>query len=190
MIYGYARVSTKDQETNGYSLEAQEKVLLAEGCNKIYKDSFTGSKSDRPKFKKILSVLTSGDTLVVTKLDRFARSVIDGARIAQDLIERGVKINILNMGYLDNTPASKLTRTIFFAFAEFEREMIIERTQAGKAIAREKQGFYEGRPPKYTDHQINSALDLLKNNSYNEVERMTKISKSTLTRAMRKRKNK
>jgi len=190
MIYGYARVSTKEQETKGYSLKDQEKDLISERCIKIYKDGFTGIKTDRPQFKKLLSVLNAGDTLVVTKLDRFARSVIDGTKIVQDLIEKDVKINILNMGYLDNTPASKLTRTIFFAFAEFEREMIIERTQAGKAIAKEKQGFCEGRPPKYTDHQINSALDLLKNNSYTEVERMTKISKSTLTRAMRKRKNK
>jgi len=76
MIYGYARVSTKEQETKGYGLKDQEKDLISEGCIKIYKDGFTGIKTDRPQFKKLLSVLNASDTLVVTKLDRFARSVI------------------------------------------------------------------------------------------------------------------
>lgn len=163
-----------------------ENVYL--NCIEIYKDGFTGTKLSRPEFSKLLSKLTSGDILVVTKLDRFARSAIDGARIVHDLLEKGIKVHILNMGYLDNTPASKLTRTMFFAFAEFERDMIIERTQSGKAIAKEKPGFQEGRPREYTAHQMDYALNLLKDHSYTEVERMTQISKSTLTRAMREMK--
>ncbi len=91
-----------------------------------------------------------------------------------------------NVGVMDNTPASKLIRNIFFAFAEFERDMIVERTQEGKAIARTKDGFKEGRPKRYTDTQINMALEILENHSYAEVEKMTKISKSTLIRAVKK----
>jgi len=90
---------------------------------------------------------------------------------------------------MDNTSSSKLIRNIFFSFAEFERDMIVERTQEGKAIAKTKEGFKEGRPKKFTPTQINYALDLIEQgNSYTEVERMTRISKATLVRAMKKRK--
>lgn len=109
-----------------------------------------------------------------------------GSELITELIEKGIRVHILNIGVMDNTPASKLIRNIFFAFAEFERDMIVERTQEGKSIARSKNGFREGRPKSYTDTQINMALDLLKEHSYTEVEKMTKISKSTLIRAMRK----
>ncbi|MGF7057199.1 recombinase family protein [Brassicibacter mesophilus] len=188
MIYGYARVSTFGQLKDGNSLEHQVELLHQAGATEIYKEGYTGTKANRPEFDKLLGKLESGDMLVVTKLDRFARSTIHGATIVQELIDRGVKVNILNMGILDNTPASKLMRNIFFAFAEYERDMIVERTQEGKAIAKTKAGFKEGRPKRYTDEQINHALDLLKEHSYTEVEKMTKISKSTLTREMRKRK--
>ena len=185
MIYGYARVSTKGQAVNGNSLEEQEQKLREHGATKIYIDSFTGTKADRPQFNELLSVLKNGDMLLVTKLDRFARSFVDGARIVQELIDDGVKIHILNVGIMDNTPASKLIRHIFFAFSEFERDMIVERTQEGKAIAKTKVGFKEGRPKKYTDEQLKHALELLERYSYKEVEKKTRISKSTLIRAKR-----
>ena len=86
---------------------------------------------------------------------------------------------------MDNTPSSKLIRNVFFAFAEFERDMIIERTTEGKAIAKQNPDFREGRPKKYSKKQIQHALELLKNNSYKQVEDMTGISKSTLIRAKR-----
>jgi len=186
MICGYARVSTKGQETNGNSLDSQVSLLKSNGCEMIVEESFTGSTSERPKFTELLNKLKSGDVLVVTKLDRFARSTIQGCTVVQELIERGVKVNILNMGILDNTPSSTLIRTIFFAFAQFERDMIVERTQEGKAIAKTKEGYKEGRPRAYTDKQLDMAMDLLKEHSYTEVEKMTKISKSTLVRAVRK----
>lgn len=125
---------------------------------------------------------------MVSKLDRFARSTIHGATIVQQLIDKGIRVNILNMGILDNTPSSRLMRNIFFAFAEYERDMIVERTQEGKAIAKTKAGYKEGRPKEYTQTQIDMALDLLGQYSYTQVEKMTKISKSTLTREQRKRK--
>lgn len=83
----------------------------------------------------------------MTKLDRVARSTIHGAQLVEELLSRGVIVNILNMGIMDNTPSSRLIRNIFFAFAEFERDMIVERTSEGKEIARQKEGYREGRPP-------------------------------------------
>lgn len=186
MIYGYARVSTKGQAADGNSLEVQRKLLKENGAEVIFEDSFTGTKTDRPEFKRLLDYIKEGDTLIVTKLDRFARSMTQGSQLVTELINRGVRINILNIGIMDNTPASKLIRNIFFSFAEFERDMIVERTQEGKAIAKTKAGFTEGRPKKYTEKQIKHALSLLAINggdkSYNEVVEITGISKSTLIR--------
>lgn len=191
MIYGYARVSTKGQAKDGNSLESQIEVLKDNGAVEIYSDSFTGTKADRPEFSKLLQKLESGDTLIVTKLDRFARSMSQGSELVNDLLNRGIKVNILNIGVMDNTPASKLIRNIFFSFAEFERDMIIERTQEGKAIAKQKDGFKEGRPKKYTVKQLENALSMLSINggqySYKEVEEITNISKSTLIREVKKR---
>lgn len=191
MIYGYARVSTKGQAKDGNSLESQIELLKYNGAEKIYSDSFTGAKTDRPEFNKLLKELKLGDTLIVTKLDRFARSMTQGSKLVNNLIERGIKINILNIGVMDNTPASKLIRNIFFSFAEFERDMIIERTQEGKAIAKTKEGFKEGRPKKYTVKQLDNALSMLTVNggdrSYNEVAELLGISKSTLIRENNRR---
>lgn len=191
MIYGYARVSTKGQAKDGNSLESQTEILRENGAVKIYSDSFTGTKTDRPEFNKLLEVLKPDDTLMVTKLDRFARSMTQGSELVNELIQRGIKVNILNIGMMDNTPASKLIRNIFFSFAEFERDMIVERTQEGKAIAKTKEGFKEGRPKKFTKKQLDHALSILTVNggdkSYKEVERLIGISKSTLIREMKNR---
>ena len=187
MIYGYARVSTKGQAKDGNSLEAQEKVLKEAGAAKIYTDAFTGTKTDRPEFDKLISEIQEGDTLVVTKLDRFARSMSQGSELVSELINKGIKVYILNIGVMDNTPASKLIRNVFFAFAEFERDMIVERTMEGKAIAKQNPDFREGRPKKYSRKQIEHALELLDSNSYKQVEDLTGISKSTLIRAKKKR---
>ena len=187
MIYGYARVSTKGQAKDGNSLEAQEKALREAGANEIYVDAFTGTKTDRPEFDKLMNKIQKGDTLIGTKLDRFARRMSQGSELVSDLIERGIKVYILNIGVMDNTPSSKLIRNVFFAFAEFERDMIVERTMEGKTIAKQNPDFREGRPKKYSRKQIEHALELLDNNSYKQVEDLTGISKSTLIRAKKKR---
>lgn len=192
MIYGYARVSTAGQSKEGNSLEQQEKLLIENGATMIYKEAYTGTKTDRPSLKKLLNALEAGDTLIVTKLDRVARSSLEGSKLVNDLISRDIKINILNIGVMDNTPSSKLIRNIFFSFAEFERDMIVERTQEGKAIARQKEGFKEGRPKAYTKKQLDHALSLLTifggNMSYNEVAEITGISRATLIRERNRRK--
>lgn len=182
-IYGYARVSTAGQD-----LEAQIQSLEKNGATIIYQEKFTGIKTDRPQLNELLSVLGEGDTLMVTKLDRIARSSTQGSELVKELLSKGIKVHILNMGLMDNTPASKLIRNIFFAFAEFERDMIVERTQEGKAIARQNPNYREGRKPTYTKKQLDHALGLLKNHSYNQVVDLTGISKSTLIREVKKRK--
>lgn len=146
MIYGYARVSTKGQK-DGNSLEAQERALLERGCDKVLREAYTGTTTNRPVLSELLEILQSGDVLMVTKLDRLSRSASSGAKLVQELHDRGVIIEILNMGRADNTPMGKLMITMLFAFAEFERDSIVERTTEGKAIARQKEGYREGRPP-------------------------------------------
>lgn len=185
MIYGYARVSTKGQVKDGNSLEAQEIKLRSHGAQIIVSDVFTGTKSDRPNLTALLDKLKEHDTLIVTKLDRIARSLLQGSELVDDLISRGVTVNILNIGMMDNSATNKLTRNIFFAFAEFERDMIVERTQEGKAIAKLDPSFKEGRPKTYGSKQISHALSLLETKTYKQVEALTGISKSTLIRAKR-----
>ena len=183
MIYGYARVSTKGQAKGGNSLESQEITLRNAGAEKIYMDAFTGTKSSRPELDKLLKTVQDGDTLIVTKLDRIARSATQGIELIQSLLDRGVVVHVLNMGLMDNTPTGKLIRNVMLAFAEFERDMIVERTGEGKAIAKQRSDFREGRPKKYSQVQIEHALSLLEYNSYKQVEQITGISKSTLLRA-------
>lgn len=145
MNYGYARVSSKGQDKYGNGLEVQEKQLRENGAEVIYYESYTGTKKSRPELNKLMSVLKDGDTLVVTKLDRIARSTRDGLDIIEELLNKGVIINILNMGKFDNSPTGKLMRTVFFAFAEFERDMIVQRTAEGKEVCKENPNWREGR---------------------------------------------
>lgn len=124
--------------------------------------------------------------MIVTKLDRLARTAVDGGAIVRDLHERGVTINILNMGVADDTPMGKLMVTMLLSFAEFERDLIHERTQSSRAAARANGVRVDGRPPKYSREQCRHAMALLEQgNSYTQVERMTGISRSTLVRERR-----
>lgn len=159
MIYGYARVSTLGQKRDGNSIEGQKEELASAGCERIYSDSFTGTKMERPAFMELLGVLKSGDRLVVTKLDRFARTTAGGIETIRGLMKRGVSVHILNMGLIDDTPTGRLMVTMLLAFAEFERDMIVERTASGKAIAREnKPDYREGRKKKEVDESLLSEL--------------------------------
>lgn len=183
MIYGYARVSTKGQAKDGNSLEVQERTLKEHGAKIIYTDSFTGTRMERPELNKLLNVIKEGDTLVVTKLDRFARSVSQASDLITGLIDRGIRVDVCNLGVLDNSSMSTLMRNILLSFAQFERDMIVERTQEGKAIARLRDDYREGRPKKFSKSQISHAIELLNTYSYRQVETMTGISKSTLIRS-------
>lgn len=189
MKYGYARVSSIVQ-LKGNSLEEQTRELLDAGVKgeNIILEQCSGKSAERPKFKGLLAKLAPGDELVCCKLDRFARNAEDGLRIVRELSEHKVTVNILNIGRIDGKATGQFLLTIMLAFAEFERTMILERTAAGKAIAKTKAGYREGRPP-VNPLVIEHALELLQTHSYNEVCAMTNVSKSTLQRYAKKRRD-
>lgn len=178
MKYGYARVSTIGQD-----LTAQIEALKKEGCEVIIEEKFTGTTTSRPQFESLLERLIEGDTLVVTKLDRLARNTKEGIEVVETLFQKSARVHVLNVGLLEDTTMGRFFLQTMLAVAEMERNLIIERTQEGKAIAKQSPDFKEGRPPKYSRKQIAHALSLLDNHSYTQVEDMTGISKSTLVRA-------
>ncbi len=188
MIYGYARVSTNSQARDGNSLEAQVSALRDAGAMEIFSDVFSGIKNARPELDKLMKIIQSGDTLIITKLDRIARSLIQGIQLIESLNKMGVILDVLNMGIIDDSPTGKLIRNIMLSFSEFERDMIIQRTQEGKAIARQNANYREGRPRKFSKVQIDHAMGLLQHNSYKQVAAMTGISRATLVRARAKQK--
>ena len=188
MKYGYVRVSSPGQARDGNSLEGQEKALRENGAEKIYKDVFTGTEIGRPAFKELLEVVKEGDTIIATKLDRVSRSASQGIALVDELLAKGVTLHILNMGPMNDTPTGKLIRNIMFSFAEFERDMIVERMNEGKAIAKANNPNYrEGRKRKFTPKQLEHAMEMLESNSYKEVASLTGISKSTLIREHKRR---
>lgn len=146
MIYGYARVSTHGQAKDGNSLEDQTNSILSRyPTAEIFPEAYSGAK-ERPIFTDLINRLQTGDILVVTKLDRFCRATKEGLCYIDCLMEKGVSIHILNMGLIEDTPMGRLIVTNLLAFAEFERAMILERTSGGKAIAKAKPNYKEGRP--------------------------------------------
>ena len=185
MKFAYARVSTRKQSREGNGLEEQIAQLKIAGYDELVVEEFTASTTKRPKLDALIQRLQQGDTIIVTKLDRFARTTAEGSKLISDLLQRGVAVHILNMGLIDNTPTGKLITHILLAFAEYERDMIIERTQAGKEIARSKDGFRDGRPP-IDQKRKDFAVDLILNQhkTYREVVELTGLSKSTLIRAV------
>ena len=148
MKYGYGRVSSAGQQLEGNSLPEQERKLREAGAEEVLWECFTGTTVERPLFSELINKLESGDTLYVTKLDRFARAS-DAGKLIEELINRGVTVNILNFGIANNTPTGKLMVNIIFSFAQYERDMIWERTQEGKMAAKAKNPDYkEGRKTK------------------------------------------
>lgn len=160
MRYGYARVSTRGQAKDGNSLDEQRVMLKNAGCSEIVMETYTGTKMGRPKFTELCEKLVEGDILVVSKLDRFARTAREGLEVVENLMKRGISVHILNMGLVEDTAMGQMLLTVLLAFAEFERNMIVERTTAGKEYKREHDPEYkEGRKPLEYDAEI--FLDLL-----------------------------
>ena len=175
IVYGYCRVSTKNQTDNNSLYQQQQEILNKYNDAKIIKETYTGTTTNRPKFEKIISSLKKGDLLVATKLDRLARSTSEGIQLIEGLFAKEVSVHILNIGLLENTSMGKFFLTTLLA--------VIERTQLGKEFAKKKKDFKDGRPKKYSNQQIQYALGLLNSKPYREVVKMTGISKSTLIRA-------
>ncbi|WP_051635143.1 recombinase family protein [Selenomonas sp. ND2010] len=189
MRYGYARVSTRGQ-VKGNSLAEQRQQLMDIGCDEVIEEQYTGATTERPQLEALLTRLKAGDTLMVNKLDRLARSTMEGAILIRKLTDKGIRVNILNMGEVDERPQGRLMLHTLLAFAEFERDMIVERTQAGKAIARTRAGVREGHP-SIDKVRKDAAVDMVLNGgkTYKEAAEAVGISKSTLIRALRAKKS-
>lgn len=182
-IYGYARVSTAQQD---YATQIED--LKRAGATKIFKDKYTGTTADRPEFDKLMAKIKNGDTLIVTKLDRLARNTQDALNIVKKMNAEGVILWVLNIGTIDNSPSGRLIFTVFSAFAEFERDLIISRTQEGKAWAKANNpNFHDGMPRKYDQEQINFAWKLHTQDhmSYSEISKKLGMSKATIYRRFR-----
>lgn len=178
MLVGYARVSTTDQ-----NLDGQQDALTEAGCERIFTDTASGSRTDRPGLKSAMDMLRSGDVLVVWKLDRVGRSLPHLVQLVSELQEREVGFRVLS-GEIDTTSAQgRLVFHLFAALAEFERELIRERTIAGLEAARAR-GRRGGRPPKMTPAKLRMAMTLMadRRNSAAQVAEQLQVCRSTLYR--------
>lgn len=165
MFVGYARVSTLDQNR-----VLQIDALDAAGCERVFTEKVSGANRDRPELKAALDYIREGDTLVVWKLDRLARSTRQLIETAEDLEKRGIGLKVLDQGVIDTTtPHGRLFYEIAGAFAQFERSLIRERTRAGLAAAR-AQGRVGGRPPALGPSEIRKAKAMLADPKISVVE--------------------
>src|ERR671934_575460 len=176
--YGYARVST-----NGQDLGSQETELLAAGCAKVFKEKVSGAKTDRAELAKALRRLEPGDVLVVTRLDRLARSTRDLLNIVAAIAERETGFRSLKDSWADTTtPHGRLMLTVLGGLAEFERELIRARTGDGRLRAQAR-GVKFGRPSALTAHQRAEALQRLANgDAQADVARTFNVSQATISR--------
>jgi DNA invertase Pin-like site-specific DNA recombinase len=157
MKIGYGRVSKLDQNP-----QAQRDALTAAGCDLMFIEQISSRKKDRPQWQAANFHLRAGDTLVVWKLDRLARSTLELAQVAEDFKARGVHLSVITQGVDTSSPTGKLLYDILAGVAEFERALIAERTAAGLAAARER-GRIGGRPAALNDEQRAMAETMLKN---------------------------
>jgi DNA invertase Pin-like site-specific DNA recombinase len=157
MLIGYARVSTQDQ-----NLDLQVDALIKAGCQKIFDDKISGSRSERAGLAKALEMLRDGDTLVVWKLDRLGRSVKNLVDLVGDLQNQGIQFKSLTDAIDTSTPSGRFFFHVMASLAEMERELTVERTRAGLEVARQL-GRKGGRSRKMTDSKIESAKKLLAN---------------------------
>jgi DNA invertase Pin-like site-specific DNA recombinase len=176
--YGYARVSTRDQD-----LATQDAELMAAGCAKVFKEKASGAKTDRPELAKVIRRLESGDVLVVTRLDRLARSTRDLLNVLDEISKRGAGFRSLKDNWADTTtPHGKLMLTVLGGLAEFERSLIAARTGEGRKRAQER-GVRFGRPRKLTAHQRQEALQrIAAGETQADIARLLNVSPPTISR--------
>ena len=185
MLIGYARVSTHEQ-----NLDLQKDALEKAGCERVYVEQMSGSSSNRPELKRIMDTLREGDTLVVWRLDRLGRSLKHLIELITELEERKVGFKSLMESIDTNTSGGKLIFHIFGALAEFECNLIRERTNAGLSAARAR-GRKGGRRPVLDDKQKEVAIKLYneKNHTIKEICRIMGVTKPTLYSYIRKAKS-
>lgn len=180
MLIGYARVSTEDQD-----LSLQRAALKAAGCERTYEEKVSGANRSRPELARMLEQIRADDVVVVSRLDRLARSTRDLLEIAEELKQAGAGLRSLHEPWADTTlAAGRMVLTVFAGIAEFERELIHERTRSGRVAAKNR-GVRFGRPAKLADDQINLARRLIgEGRAASEVAKLLKVHRATLYRAM------
>lgn len=182
MLLGYARVSTDEQDTR-----LQRDALTRAGCERIYEEKASGAKENRPELTKLFDHARKGDVIIVWKLDRLARSLTQLITTATLLRDRGVELRSLTEQIDTTSPSGKLTFHLFAALAEFERDLIRQRVNAGLKAARAR-GRLGGRKPKLTESDIEKARVLLASGKYSmgKVAEELQVSYTTLWRAVGK----
>jgi DNA invertase Pin-like site-specific DNA recombinase len=172
-VFGYARVST-----DGQTLASQDAELMAAGCAKVYQEKVSGARTDRVELGKLMRRIEAGDMLIVTRLDRLARSTRDLLNILHQLAEQGAKFKSLHDPWCDtSTPQGELLVTILAGFATFERHLIKARTDDGRKRAK------DGRPRKLDQHQRQEAMErLAKGESLVDVARTYGVAPTTIGR--------
>lgn len=179
---GYGRISTSDQNAS-----SQQDALISAKVDKVFVDTFTGTKASRPELDKLREQLRSGDTLVITRLDRLGRSAKDLLTIVGELETLGVQLEVLEQSIDTSTPEGKLFFTMVAAFAEFERELMRSRTMDGLAAARAR-GRFGGRKPKLSEKQIEKAKNLYSDGTnVQDIARILGVSRPTVYRALETR---
>ena len=175
---GYARVST-----SGQTLDAQLEQLGGAGCARVFRETMSGARSDRPQLTAALKALEAGDTLIITRLDRLARSTRDLLDIVHTIETKGATLKALTESWADTTtPTGKLILTVLGGLAEFERTLIADRTAEGRDRAR-KAGKRLGRPFKLTTYQRQAVLDMRAQGEDNAaIARILGVSRSTISR--------
>lgn len=179
-LIGYARVSTHDQTT-----DAQEADLRKAGCDRIFREQVSGTAADRPQLAEALNYLRAGDTLVVWRLDRLGRSLRHLIETVTVLGDRGIGLRSLHEGIDTTTASGRMVFHIFGALAEFERELIVDRTKAGLAAAAAR-GSRPGRPRALTQDQVQVVRDLSKRGDHTikDIAAIVGTSRQTVYRAL------
>jgi DNA invertase Pin-like site-specific DNA recombinase len=178
MNIGYARVSTRDQ-----NLDLQLKALKKAGCQKIFREKVSGVTRHRPELQRVLDQVRFGDTIIVWKLDRLARSTRDLLNTMETLNEAGAKFQSISEPWANTTThAGKMIMTVFAGIAEFERDLIRERTGAGRDAAKER-GVRFGRPRKLNEDQVKVASQLLtEGKAVRDIARTFNVHEATIYR--------
>lgn len=190
MIYGYARVSTAGQD-----LHEQIQELRAAGAQKVFSEKYTGTTTKRPVFSSLTATLAPDDVLMVTKLDRLARNTREALNVVNALLTHNIKIQVINLGQtfaIDATTGrqnsmTKMLMTIMLAYSDMERDMIIERTQAGKAYAKvHNPNFHDGRPRAATGQRLEAIRMYVKTHTAKDTAATYGVSESTVYRIKRR----
>ena len=175
-IYGYTRVSTA-----GQSLSEQKEALKNSRVEIIFSEKYSGTTTARPQFEKLVNLIEANDTLIVTKLDRFARNTREALNLIDNLLKAKIMIKVLNLGTIDNTPMGRMIVRTLLSVAEMERDMIIERTQAGKVFVKQHNPNYkEGRPKRKKDSRNQAIFDYSKTHTVKVTAEAFNLSPRTI----------